>query len=80
MKPIKQQNTEFYFQFFHGAILPQEGEKGKFKLQHKKRRHSKKIQVQGTQIRRNERRTYLHAAMTEDEAQRRKWTFYEAVM
>ena len=25
------------------------------------------------------RRTYLYAAMTEDAAQRRRWTFYEAV-
>jgi len=25
------------------------------------------------------RRTYLYAAMTEDEAQHRRWTFYEAV-
>jgi hypothetical protein len=25
------------------------------------------------------RRTYKYAAMTKDEAQRRRWTFYEAV-
>jgi endo-1,4-beta-mannosidase len=25
------------------------------------------------------KRTYQYAAMTEDEAQRRRWTFYEAV-
>ncbi|MFA4911341.1 MAG: hypothetical protein WC649_09915 [Desulfobacteria bacterium] len=25
------------------------------------------------------RRTYLYAAMTEDAAERRRWTFYEAV-
>ncbi len=41
-------------------------------------RQSKKIQMQGAQILRNE--TYLqYVAMTKDEAQRSSWTFYEAV-
>ena len=42
------------------------------------RRQSKKIQIQGAQILRNE--AYLqYAAMTKDAAQHRSWTFYEAV-
>ncbi|MFB0505859.1 MAG: hypothetical protein ACETWT_03920, partial [Thermodesulfobacteriota bacterium] len=39
---------------------------------------SKKLQIQGAQILRNE--AYLqYAAMTKDAAQRRSWTFYEAI-
>jgi len=42
------------------------------------RRHSKKSQMQGARSFRNE--AYgKYAAVTEDEAQRRKWTFYAAV-
>ncbi len=43
------------------------------------RRQSKKLQMQGTRILRNE--AYLqYVGMTKDEAQRRRWTFYEAVL
>jgi hypothetical protein len=39
---------------------------------------SKKLQIQGAQILRNE--AYLqYAAVTKDAAQRRSWTFYEAI-
>ena len=39
---------------------------------------SKKLQIQGAQILRNE--AYLqYAAMTKDVAQRRSWTFFEAI-
>jgi hypothetical protein len=39
---------------------------------------SKKLQIQGAQILRN--KAYLqYAAMTKDAAQRRRWTFYEAI-
>ena len=39
---------------------------------------SKKLQIQGAQILRNE--VYLqYAAVTKDAAQRRSWTFYEAI-
>jgi hypothetical protein len=42
------------------------------------RRRSKKLQIQGAQTLRNE--AYLwYAAVTKDAAQRRSWTFYEAV-
>ncbi len=42
------------------------------------RRQSKKIQIQGAQILRDE--AYLqYASMTKDAAQHRSWTFYEAV-
>jgi hypothetical protein len=42
------------------------------------RRQSKKLQIQGAQILRNE--AYLwYAAVTKDAAQRRSWTSYEAV-
>jgi len=42
------------------------------------RRLRKKLQIQGTQILRNE--AYLwYAAMTRDAAQRRSWTFYKTV-
>jgi hypothetical protein len=41
-------------------------------------RQSKKLQIQGAQILRNE--AYIwYAAVTKDAAQRRSWTFYEAV-
>ncbi len=41
-------------------------------------RQSKKLQIQGAQILRNE--TYLrYAAVTKDAAERRSWTFYEVV-
>jgi hypothetical protein len=43
------------------------------------RRQSKKLQIQGTQILRNEA-YLLYAAVTKDAAQHRSWTFYEAVM
>jgi len=40
---------------------------------------SKKLQIQGAQILRNE--AYLqYAAVTKDAAQRRSWTFYEAII
>ncbi len=42
------------------------------------RRQSKRLQVQGAQFLRNEA-TLKIAAMTEDAARRRNWTFYEAV-
>ena len=42
------------------------------------RRQSKKLQIQGAQILRNE--AYLwYAAVTKDAAERGSWTFYEAV-
>ncbi len=42
------------------------------------KRQSKKLQIQGAQILRNE--AYLqYTAMTKDAAQHRSWTFYEAV-
>jgi hypothetical protein len=42
------------------------------------RLQSKKLQIQGAQILRNE--SYLlYVAMTKDAAQRRSWTFYEAI-
>ena len=39
----------------------------------------KKLQVQGAQILSNEAYFNWYAAMTKDEAERRRWTFYEAV-
>ena len=40
---------------------------------------SKKLQIQGAQILRNE--VYLrYSAMTKDAAERRSWTFYKAIM
>ncbi len=47
-------------------------------LKFKIRRQSKKIQIQGAQILRNEAYLY-YAAVTKDAAQRRSWTFYKAV-
>jgi len=41
-------------------------------------RQSKKFQIQGTQILRNEA-YLLYVAMTKDAAQHRSWTFYEVV-
>ncbi|MAF33623.1 MAG: hypothetical protein CL941_06680 [Desulfobacter sp.] len=42
------------------------------------RRQSKKLQIQGAQILKNE--AYLqYAAMAKDTTQHRSWTFYEAV-
>ena len=43
-------------------------------------RQSKKIQMRG-EMRKYEgmKRTYWYAAMTEEAAQRRRWTFYEVV-
>ncbi len=43
------------------------------------RRQSKKLHMQGERILRNEA-YFSYAAMTKDEAQHRRWTFYEAVM
>jgi hypothetical protein len=42
------------------------------------RRQSKKLQIQGAQILRNEA-YLLYAAVTKDAAERRSWTFCEAV-
>src|SRR3990170_7744150 len=39
----------------------------------------KKLHMQGAQILRNEAYFFRYAAMTKDAAQRRRWTFYEAV-
>jgi len=39
---------------------------------------SKKLQMQGAQILRNEAYVW-YAAVTRDAAQRRSWTFYEAI-
>jgi hypothetical protein len=41
-------------------------------------RQSKKLQMQGAQILRSEA-YFPHVGMTKDEAQRRRWAFYEAV-
>jgi hypothetical protein len=40
---------------------------------------SKKLQIQGAQILRNEAYLLQSAAVTKDAAQRRSWTFYEAI-
>ena len=46
-----------------------------FRSKSKIRRHSKKLQMQGAQIRRNAVYLHVYAAMTEDAAERRRWTF-----
>jgi hypothetical protein len=49
-------------------------------LKVKIRRQSEKIQMYGeTRKYEGMRRTYWYAAMTENEAQRSRWTFYEVV-